>query len=216
MRLDGSPFRFRGLSFFNALFNPSFNRDDQARRAWLSTFRRNGVTALHAWCQWDFQPPHLFADVGPDKASSSRAVPWPTPLPTGWWRWPMPPPSSAWCWKSPFFPRNVVPTWTADALAEGAVNVARLLVPHRNVLLQIGTSVRRRPNGFTTSIKDADAERLVTSCPGFSDDLGSERHNRLLDVLTPHTVRQPPARFWVDAPRQVGGLVAKLPQTGYR
>jgi len=52
--------------------------------------------------------------------------------------------------------------------------------------------------------------RLVTSCPGFSDDLGSERHNQLLDVLTPHTVRQPPARFWSMPPRQIGELRASF------
>ena len=28
-----------------------------------------------------------------------------------------------------------------------------------------------------------------------------------MDVLTPHTVRQPPAEFWVDGPRQVGELL---------
>ncbi len=208
--LDGIPFRFRGLSFFNALFNPSFNRDDLGRRAWLSTFRRNGVTALRTWCQWDFQAPHVFADVGPEqslfKPSGELAHRFADRLVAlaG---------SAAelgMVLEVTLFSQERWPRLDRSALARGAVNVVRLLVPHRNVLLQIWNEHAEETEGLYNLIKDADAQRLVTSCPGFSDDLGSERHNQLLDVLTPHTVRQPPARFWVDAPRQIGELRASF------
>lgn len=51
--LDGAPFYFQGLSFFNAIYNPTFNRDASARLRWLETFREHGVNALRVWCQWD-------------------------------------------------------------------------------------------------------------------------------------------------------------------
>jgi len=64
--LDGRPFQLQGLSFFNALFNPTFNAGDEARRAWLARFRQAGVTMLRVWCQWDFDRPYV--DLAPDHA----------------------------------------------------------------------------------------------------------------------------------------------------
>ncbi len=81
--MDGVPFGFRGLSFFNALFNSSFNRDDGVRRAWVTKFRDNGVTALRVWCQWDFSAPHVFADVGPGEACFGPPANWSVCTPTG-------------------------------------------------------------------------------------------------------------------------------------
>src|SRR5688572_29661821 len=64
--LDGRPLPFQGLSFFNALYNPTFNRSAEDRLRWLGTFRDNGINALRVWCQWDFSPPRTFVDVAPD------------------------------------------------------------------------------------------------------------------------------------------------------
>jgi len=66
------PVRFRA-SASQSLFNPSFNRDDLGRRA---GFRRSGAmgNGLRTWCQWDFQAPHVFADVGPEQSLFKRAV----------------------------------------------------------------------------------------------------------------------------------------------
>ena len=36
--LDGQPFSFQGLSFFNAIYNPTFNRSADERMRWLRTF----------------------------------------------------------------------------------------------------------------------------------------------------------------------------------
>ena len=52
--LDGQPFLFQGLSCFNAIYNPTFNRSATDRLHWLRTFKENGVNALRVWCQWDF------------------------------------------------------------------------------------------------------------------------------------------------------------------
>ncbi len=99
------------------------------------------------------------------------------------------------------------PNLGAGNMANGATNLSHLLLPYRNVLVQIWNEKNDGTERFYDLVKSVDANRLVTNSPGFSDDLGDERHNRLVDVLTPHTVRQPPARFWVDGPRQVGELM---------
>ncbi|MGP8207273.1 MAG: hypothetical protein ACLQVK_14670, partial [Acidimicrobiales bacterium] len=163
LRLDGSPFRFRGLSFFNALFNASFNRDDQARRAWLSTFRRNGVTALRAWCQWDFQPPHLFADVGPGQSLFQPSGALADPFANRLVALADAAAELGMVLEVTLFSQERRPNLDRNALAEGAVNVARLLVPHRNVLLQIWNEHAEATERLYNLIKDADAERVVTS-----------------------------------------------------
>ena len=99
------------------------------------------------------------------------------------------------------------PNLADKSLANGVTNVSQLLLPYRNVLLQIWNENNVETEGLYNLVKCVDADRIVTNSPGFSDDLGDERHNQLMDVLTPHTVRQPPAQFWVDGPRQVSELL---------
>ena len=64
--LDGQPFFFQGLSFFNAIYNLTSNHNGGERLEWLQTFKENDVNALRIWCQWDFSPPRAFVDVAPD------------------------------------------------------------------------------------------------------------------------------------------------------
>ncbi len=205
--LGGMPFRFRGLSFFNALFNPTFNRDDAGRRAWVAKFWDNGVTALRVWCQWDFSEPYRFADVGPGQSLfrptgqlvrdfSDRLCQLATATS-----------DQGMALEVTLFSHERDPNLAVDCLAKAATNVSHLLLPYRNVLLQIWNENNASTERFYDLVKSVDADRLVTNSPGFSDDLGDERHNCLMDVLTPHTVRQPPAQFWVDGPRQVSKLV---------
>lgn len=51
--LDGKPFAYTGVSFFNAIYNPAFHRDAERRRAWLAKFRKYGINVLRVWGQWD-------------------------------------------------------------------------------------------------------------------------------------------------------------------
>jgi hypothetical protein len=201
--MDQQPFGFRGLSFFNALFNECFNRDDRGRQDWLAKFGAHGVTALRVWCQWDFAPPRLFADVGPgqsvfgpdgelkalyaDRLCSLAQG-------TG---------ERAMALEVTLFSQEKSPNFPVPVLDKAARNVSRLLVPFRNVLVQVWNECDDATERYYGTVKTADPDRLVTSSPGFSDVLGTDEHNAMLDVLTPHTVRQPPARFWVDAPAQV-------------
>src|SRR6188472_1550142 len=52
-QLDGKPFPYTGVSFFNAIYNPSFNKSSEARREWLGKFRDHGINVLRIWAQWD-------------------------------------------------------------------------------------------------------------------------------------------------------------------
>jgi len=205
--MDRQLFRFRGLSFFNAVFNDCFNQDDQRRHAWVAKFQAHGVTALRVWCQWDFAPPHVFADVAPQRhvfnadgelnstyADRLCAVAEETA-------------QRGMVLEVTLFSQEKKPNLPIPALEKAARNVSRMLVPYRNVLLQIWNECDYETTRLYETIKAADPYRLVTSSPGFSDVLGSDEHNAMLEVLTPHTVRQPPARFWVDAPRQVKKLL---------
>jgi len=62
--LDGHPFPYTGLSFFNAIYNPSFNQSSNERVRWLRKFQKYGVNVLRVWAQWDSK--HKFVDTCPD------------------------------------------------------------------------------------------------------------------------------------------------------
>ena len=51
--LDEKPFPYTGLSFFNAIYNPTFNASSEVRQKWLKKFRSYGINVLRVWCQWD-------------------------------------------------------------------------------------------------------------------------------------------------------------------
>ena len=42
-RLDGKPFAFTGVSFFNAIYNTNFNASSAARLGWLRKFQSYGI-----------------------------------------------------------------------------------------------------------------------------------------------------------------------------
>src|SRR5687767_3573952 len=52
-RLDGEPFPYTGVSFFNAIYNPEFNRSPDVKREWIRKFKRYGINVLRIWGQWD-------------------------------------------------------------------------------------------------------------------------------------------------------------------
>src|SRR5690349_597853 len=51
--LDGKPFPYTGVSFFNAVYNTNFNASTEARVLWLKKFQRYGINVLRVWAQWD-------------------------------------------------------------------------------------------------------------------------------------------------------------------
>jgi len=209
LMLDGERFYFQGLSFFNALYNVNFNRDEAERVRWLRVFKDNGISALRIWCQWDFGADRQFIDVSPENtmyAESGRirekhfqtlcsildAVRDLTMI-----------------IELTLFSHERQPNLPVPAQERAARSMAERLLPYRHLILQIwnedSTEVRR----YFEAIKAVDPSRIVTNSPGFSDDLGDEEQNQMLDLLTPHTVRRGVDRFWEEAPSQISSLLEK-------
>ena len=210
--LDGKPFPFTGVSFFNAIYNPAFNASSEARVAWLRKFQSYGINVLRIWCQWDNA--RGFVDASPaatlyEKDGSLR----PQPLATlksiladadalGM------------CVEVVFFAKqsfeeDIRLGEPADEKAVAALT--RELLPHRNAAFQIWnehTDARVLP--LVKVIRALDPRRLVTNSPGGSSVLGSDEENTALDFLTPHTARQGKGRHWEIAPRELEGLLKKF------
>ena len=203
--MDGQPFPYTGLSFFNALYNPGFNQDEPARARWLKKFHDEGVTVLRVWCQWDSR--RGCADAGP---TSTLYEPGGTlrPEPLGRLRSMLTEADSlGLCVELVLFSHE---SWAdgvrlgepADAMA--VTNLTHALRPYRNATFQIWNEHDdERVLPLVQVIKSLDADRLVTSCPGFSGVLGRTAENRALDYLTPHTSRQYVDRWWEVAPVEI-------------
>lgn len=205
--LDGRPFPLQGLSFFNAVYNPTFNRSGEDRLRWLRTFGENGINTLRIWCQWDFKPPRTFVDTAPDHtlytdeggirdrhfqtlAALIEAAD-----------------SLAMVVEVTLFSHEKQPNLPVAAQERGARELARRLLPYRNLILQIWNEDSTEVARYYAAVKAADPDRLVTNSPGVANVLGDEAQNRLLDLLTPHTVRRQEERFWEVAPRQIAALI---------
>src|SRR5262249_37188635 len=61
--MDGEPFPDTGISFFDAVYIPAFNKSSAERKQWLAKFQRYKINVIRIWCQWDGRP--QYADAGP-------------------------------------------------------------------------------------------------------------------------------------------------------
>lgn len=207
--VDGKPFQYTGLSFFNAIYNPAFNRDSDTRRDYIRKFQRYGINVLRLWSQWDSH--RGFVDSCPE-CSLYR--------PDGTLR------------------EDRVRTLKqilSDADTEGTVielvlfsqeswhdgirlgreeadravaALTRELLPHRNLTFQVWNEFSERVADHVKTIRASDPGRLVTNSPGFAGVLGDFAQNRLLDYLTPHTSRQGVGKPWQIGPREIAYLLA--------
>lgn len=207
LTLDGRPFPFQGLSFFNAPFNPTFNRGAEERRAWLRTFRANGVTALRIWCQWDFAPPRAYVDTAPDhtlytpaggvRDDRFRTLAAIIEATAG----------LGMVVEVTLFAQEKEPNLPVPAQERAAREMAARLRPYRNLILQIWNEKSSEVRRYVEAVKEVDAARLVTNSPGVAGVLGDDEQNRLLDLLTPHTERRGSERFWEVAAGQIASLL---------
>lgn len=209
--MDGKPFPYTGVSFFNALYNRPFNASSEERIEWLRKFQKYGVNVLRVWCQWDNG--RGFVDAGPGRTMYH---------PDGRLR------------EQPLATLKAI---LADADTVGTVVELVLfshesyrenirlgptestravtaltdeLRPYRNVTFQIWnehTDDHVLP--LVKTIKSLDNTRLVTNSPGFAGVLGDAAHNAALDYLTPHTTRQGSGRPWEIAPREIEYLLTR-------
>lgn len=203
--LDGGHYFLQGLSFFNALFNPPFNK---ARGTWLDTFLDNGVNTLRVWCQWDFDPSKrpfvdsapdatLFADDGsvkPDVAERLELLLQETA-------------KRKMVVEVTLFAPEKSPDQPLDYLLTGTRQATGLLKPYRHIILQIWNENSRSDRELFEAAKEVDTARIVTSSTGWANHMGSDEQNRLFDLLTPHTARGSHERFWEEATRQVKELM---------
>ena len=189
--LDGHPFPYTGLSFFNAIYNPSFNQSSDERVRWLRKFQKYGVNVLRVWAQWDSK--HGFVDTCPDCTLY---------FPDGRLR-----------------TENVerLKEILADADREGMVveltlfsqeswhdgirlgageseravaALARELAPSRNLTFQVWNEFSEGVPERVKAIKSNDPKRLVTNSPGGAGVIvGEPAQQEAVDYLTPHTSR---------------------------
>lgn len=207
-RLNGQPFPYTGISFFNAIYNPAFNKSSEERRRWIDKFRRYGVNVLRVWAQWDSrrgyadtcdtctlyypdgrlrpEPVARLKEILADADQSGTVI------------------------QLVLFAQE---SWRADirldpAASDRAVaSLARELMPHRNLVIQIWNEFSERTLDHLKTVKSVDPRRIVTSSPGGSGVLGDRAENEALDYLTPHTTRQYAARHWEIAPRELAYLL---------
>jgi len=212
-QLDGKPFPYTGVSFFNAIYNTNFNASSDARVAWLKKFQAYGINVLRVWGQWDNA--RGFVDASPastlygadgslrtNHLATLRGL------------------------LSDCDAQGVVvefvlfaqESWrenirlSPEAERKAVEALARELMPFRNVAFQIWNEHDdERVIPLVKLIKSLDPKRLVTNSSGYAGDLGKEEENMVLDYLTPHTSRQNKShRHWETAAREIESLLTKF------
>lgn len=203
--LDRRPFYFQGLSFFNALYNANFNKDNKNLLKWLKKFRSYGITVLRIWAQWDCLD-EKFVDSGSeqslyhaDATLRSKIV----------------------CRLSALLEQagelGMVIQLTAFSVQskthfsfslqdKALITLTHTLRPYRNLIMQIWNENSEVVSRHYRTVKTIDPDRLVTNSPGPAGDLGDHQSNLLLDLLTPHTSRDPKG-FWRIAPQEIKALI---------
>jgi hypothetical protein len=207
--LNGAPFPFTGVSFFNAIYNTNFNASSAARLAWLRKFHSYGIHVLRVWCQWDSA--RGFVDAGPQSTlyrpdGQLREAPLATlkALLTDADQAGMVVELVLFSHES--YRENIRLGPGADTRA--ATALTRALQPWRNVVFQIWNEHHdERVLPLVQTIRELDPKRLVTSSPGFAGVLGPKDLNDALDLLTPHTSRQGRGKTWELAPREIAQLL---------
>lgn len=208
--LNGRPFPFTGISFFNAIYNPAFNKSSADRKQWLEKFQRYGINVLRVWAQWDNG--RGFVDSSPTTTLYN---------PDG-------------SLKMEYV--NQLKAIIGDADGQGMVielalfsqesyyasvrlgqpeadravtTLTRELLPYRNVVFQIWNELSDRVIDHVKTVKAVDPKRLVTNSPGGAGVLGDDKQNNALDFLSPHTSRQNAGRHWEVAPAEITYLLKR-------
>lgn len=208
--LNGKPFPFTGVSFFNAIYNPSFNKSTNERKLWLAKFQRYGINVLRIWAQWDnrrgfvdscptctlyqpdgsLRPQHLqtLKEIITDADEMGMVV-------------------ELVLFSQESYHHDIRLGKTEADRAVAAI--ALEFLPYRNVIIQIWNELSDRVLEHIKTVKDIDPKRLVTNSPGGAGHLGDSKQNDLLDFLTPHTSRQDVGKHWEVAPQEITYLMKK-------
>lgn len=207
--MNGEPFEYTGVSFFNALYNPEFNKSNETRRKYLKDFKETGINVLRVWCQWDNA--RGFVDGGegktlynadgslkPDLISTLKGI-----LSDA--------DKEGMVILLVLFSRE---SWnenlrlTDEASNRAVEEIAQAFTPYRNLIFQVWNEFDYRTLDYANIIRQVDANRLITNSPGYAGVLGSPEENRSLDFLSPHTTRDD-SRHWEVAAKEVEYLLEK-------
>jgi hypothetical protein len=203
--LDGKPFPYTGVSFFNAIYNPAFNRSSEDRTKALRKFKRYGINVLRVWCQWDNK--RGFVDGGPESSMYQpdgslrvRHVATLQQILTDADREGM-------VIELVLFSQE---SWHdgirlgVEASDRAVAALAREVMPWRNLTLQVWNEFSERVPEHVATIKKVDPKRLVTNSPGYGGVIvGDAAQQRAVDYLTPHTSRQGLGKTWQLAPAEI-------------
>jgi hypothetical protein len=211
--LDGKPFPYTGISFFNAIYSPAFNQSSEARMKWLEKFQRYGINVLRVWSQWDskrgfvdacpectlYYPDGRLREAGLERlkqivADADRAG--------------MMVELVLFSQESWHEGIRLGPAESDRAVAA----ITRELRPWRNLTFQVWNEFSERVLDHLNTIRANDPKRLVTNSPGFAGVLGDQAQNRSVDYLTPHTSRQGSGKTWEIAPKEIEYLLARYPK----
>jgi hypothetical protein len=211
-QLDGKPFPYTGVSFFNAIYNPTFNASTAARQEWIRKFQGYGINVLRVWCQWDNargfvdgSPTNTMYDQG-GKLNARHLMTLKAILADA--------DKLGVCvelvlFSHESFRENIKVGEPDDQRVVTAL--AQELMGYRNVTFQIWnehSDARVLP--LVQAIRAVDPKRLISSSVGFSGVLGSDAENNAFDYLTPHTSRQGKGRHWEQAAKELEGLKNKF------
>jgi len=209
--LNGKQFPFTGVSFFNAIYNPNFNKSPDERKKWLAKFQKYGINVLRVWSQWDNK--RGFVDACPEcslyfpdgrlrpqhldrlKALLTDAD------------------SAGFVVELALFSHESYGENIRLGVSEADKAVAAVtkeLQPWRNVVFQVWNEHSERVLDHVKTIRSVDPKRLVTNSPGFAGVLGDIPQNSALDFLTPHTTRQTGGKHWEIGPKEIEYLLARF------
>jgi len=213
--LNGAPFPYTGISFYNAIYNPTFNKSSADRRQWMQKFQKYGINVLRIFSQWDQKNP--WVDVCPDCTLFQRdgtlreknmarlkeiladadALGMVVELEV----------FQHQSWREGNL--GATDEERAKAAERALPLLTRELLPYRNLTFQLYGEMTFKTPEYTKLVKASDPKRLVTNSPGGSGVLGTRQENEALDYLTPHTTRQTGGRHWEIAPREFDYLLAR-------
>lgn len=188
--MNGAPFEYTGISFFNAIYNKAFNESSEIRRKNIKIFKEHGINVLRIWCQWD--NPSGYIDSGKDKTLYNEDGTLKPELLSRLKSIITDADKEGVVVLLVLFARE---SWDknirlTDKATEKALNeITQELKPHSNLIFQIWNEFDYRTVDYFKIIKQIDATRLVTNSPGFEGVLGSDEENKTLDFLSPHTSR---------------------------
>lgn len=216
-QLDGKHFPWTGISFFNAIYNPSFNKSSEERLQWMQKFQERGINVLRVWGQWDAGRGYVDSCsecslYRPDGSLREQHVARLKEIVADADKSGMVIELVLFAQES----RNANAKLGGDAADRAVAALTKEMLPHRNITFQIWNESSERVLDHFNTIKAIDPKRLVSNSPSVSDNpgitssFGEDKNNRALDYLTPHTIRQTGVdKHWEVAPLEIGYLIER-------